>query len=74
MDDLGAKGRVDGGRRGPAQLVLDLAMQAVGAAAVGDAELKAVEVEIGLDDYKYTELEKGSLKEGRELVTGLKKD
>ncbi len=37
-------------------------------------KLKAVEVEIGLDDYKYTELEQGSLKEGQELVTGLKKD
>jgi HlyD family secretion protein len=36
-------------------------------------KLKAVEVTVGLSDFKYTEMESGDLDEGQELVTGLKK-
>lgn len=36
--------------------------------------LKAVEITTGLSDYKFTELVSGDLKEGQELVTGLKKE
>ena len=36
-------------------------------------KLKAVEITVGLSDFKYTELESGDLEEGQELVTGLKK-
>ena len=36
-------------------------------------KLKAVEVTLGLSDFKYTEMESGDLKVGQELVTGLKK-
>jgi HlyD family secretion protein len=38
-----------------------------------DNLLKAVEITVGLSDYKYTEIESGELEEGQELVTGLKK-
>ena len=34
--------------------------------------LKAIEVTIGLSDYKYTEMLSGDLEEGQELVTGVK--
>ena len=34
--------------------------------------LKAVEVQTGLSDYKYTELVTGELKEDQQLVTGVK--
>ena len=37
-------------------------------------KLKAVEITIGMSDYKYTEMESGPLKEGQELVAGLKKE
>ena len=36
--------------------------------------LKAIEITPGLNDYKFTELVSGDLKEGQELVTGLKKE
>jgi HlyD family secretion protein len=36
-------------------------------------KLKAVEITVGLSDFKYTEMESGDLEEGQELVTGLKK-
>ncbi len=35
-------------------------------------KLKAVEISVGLSDFKYTEMESGDLEEGEELVTGLK--
>jgi hypothetical protein len=35
-------------------------------------KLKAVEVQIGVSDYEFTEVVAGSLKEGDQIVTGLK--
>ena len=37
-------------------------------------KLKAVEINVGMSDFKYTEMESGPLEEGQELVTGLKKE
>ncbi len=38
-----------------------------------DGKLRAVAVEFGISDYKFTELVSGDLKPGQELVIGLKK-
>ena len=38
-----------------------------------DGKLRAVAVEFGISDYKYTELVSGEIKPGQELVIGLDK-
>ena len=38
-----------------------------------DKLLKAVEITVGLSDYKFTEMVSGDLEEGQELVVGMKK-